>query len=101
LVSMAGPGGNCTSNTCSRSDTLAGGARYAAPITAPVNVQTNATSPQVNQVSVSGGGSAAAGANDSTVISISTPTLTVNRPQLNFGYSGALIPRLQPSTVCI
>jgi len=100
LVSMAGTGWNCASNTCSRSDTLAGGASYA-PITATVNVQTNATSPQVNQVSVSGGGSAAAGANDSTVISISTPTLTVNRPQLNFGYSGSLMTSPQTVTVNI
>jgi len=33
-----------------------------------VNVAANATSPQVNQVSVSGGGSAAANASDSTVV---------------------------------
>jgi uncharacterized repeat protein (TIGR01451 family) len=100
LVSMSGTGWNCASNTCSRSDALAGGTSYA-PITVTVNVQTNATSPQVNQVSVSGGGSAAAGANDSTLISISTPTLTVNRTQLNFGYSGALITSPQTVTVNI
>jgi uncharacterized repeat protein (TIGR01451 family) len=100
LVSMAGTGWNCASNTCSRSDALAGGASYA-PITVTVNVQSNATSPQVNQVSVSGGGSAAAGASDSTVISISTPTLTVNRTQLNFGYSGSLITSPQTVTVSI
>jgi uncharacterized repeat protein (TIGR01451 family) len=100
LVSMTGTGWNCASITCTRSDALAGGTSYA-PITVTVNVQSNATSPQVNQVSVSGGGSAAAGASDSTVISISTPTLTVNRTQLNFGYSGALITSPQTVTVNI
>jgi uncharacterized repeat protein (TIGR01451 family) len=100
LVSMAGAGWNCSSSACTRSDALAGGASYA-PITVTVNVLGNATSPQVNQVSVSGGGSTSAAASDSTVISTGTPTVTVNRTKLNFGYSGALMTSPQAVTVTI
>jgi len=100
LVSMAGSGWNCASNTCTRSDALPGGTPYP-DITVTVNVLGNATSPQVNQVSVSGGGSASASWSDSTVITIGTPTLTVNRTRLNFGYSGSLITSPQTVTVNI
>ncbi len=71
LVSMAGMGWTCATNTCTRSDVLNRGGSYPA-ITVTVNVAANATSPQVNQVSVSGGGSATASATDSTTI-IVTP----------------------------
>ena len=67
LASMAGTGWTCTTNSCTRSDVLLGGASYPA-ITVTVNVTANASSPQVNQVSVSGGGSATASATDSTTI---------------------------------
>lgn len=67
LVSMAGTGWACTLNSCSRSDALSGGASYPA-ITVTVNVNAAATSPQVNQANVSGGGSAMANATDSTVV---------------------------------
>jgi len=67
LVSMAGNGWSCASNTCTRSDALAGGATYP-PITVMVNVGTGATSPQINAVIVSGGGSASASATDPTTI---------------------------------
>ena len=71
LVSMFGTGWTCgppnPANTCTRSDALAPGASYP-PITVLVNVGVNASSPQVNTVSVSGGGSATANASDSTVI---------------------------------
>ena len=69
LVSMAGTGWTCSAASCSRSDVLSAGASYPA-ITVTVNVASNATSPQVNQVSVSGGGSASATANDSTTITV-------------------------------
>ena len=59
LVSMAGSGWNCTGSTCSRSDALAAGSSYP-PISATVNVAASAASLVVNQVAVSGGGSAAA-----------------------------------------
>jgi hypothetical protein len=68
LVSMSGTGWTCSSNTCTRSDALAGGSSYPV-ITVLVNVAANASSPQVNQVSVSGGGSATASASDFTGIS--------------------------------
>ena len=71
LVSMSGTGWTCVSGatTCTRSDPLAGGASYAA-ITVTVNVAGNASSPQVNSVAVSVGGSTSAGATDSTVINV-------------------------------
>jgi hypothetical protein len=73
---MAGTGWDCTAaTTCTRSDVLAAGASYPA-ITVTVNVAVNATSPQVNAVSVSGGGSAGTSATDSTTIDAVT-TYTV------------------------
>ncbi len=50
-----------------------------------VNVTANATSPQVNQANVSGGGSASASTSDSTTIT--TPVFSVNRQTLNFATS--------------
>ncbi len=73
LVSMAGSGWACSATTCNRSDALAAGASYPA-ITVTVNVGASATSPQVNQVNVSGGGSATANASDSTIITGGAPT---------------------------
>src|SRR5207302_6804370 len=58
LVGMSGSGWTCQNTTCTRSDVLGPGASYPA-ITASVNVAANATSPQVNQVNVSGGSSPA------------------------------------------
>ncbi|HUA58738.1 MAG TPA: nidogen-like domain-containing protein [Verrucomicrobiae bacterium] len=68
LVSMSGTGWTCSAAACTRSDGLAGGASYP-PITVTVNVAAAASSPQVNQATVSGGGSAPASASDSTAIS--------------------------------
>ena len=70
LVSMAGTGWTCpgtAANNCTRSDVLAAGASYPT-ITVAVNVAANATSPQVNSVSVSGGGSPGANTTDPTTI---------------------------------
>lgn len=78
LASMSGSGWSCTANTCTRGDVLNGGASYP-PITAAVNVAANATSPLVNQVNVTGGGSAAANASDSTVISPNPATLSITK----------------------
>jgi uncharacterized repeat protein (TIGR01451 family) len=75
LVSMAGTGWTCTAPTCTRSDALAAGQSYPA-ITATVNVAANAGTPQVNQVSVSGGGSATAPGQDSTIILSPAPNPT-------------------------
>ena len=68
LSSMSGTGWTCTTlPVCTRADALAGGASYPA-ITVTVNVLANATSPQINSVSVSGGGSATASTTNSTTI---------------------------------
>jgi uncharacterized repeat protein (TIGR01451 family) len=71
LVSMSGTGWSCTASACTRSDSLASGASYP-PITVTVNVAANATSPQINSVSVSGGGSPTATASDSAIVSPAT-----------------------------
>jgi hypothetical protein len=59
FVSMAGTGWTCEwrGHSCSRSDSLKGGASYP-PITVTVNVAANAGAPLVNSVTVSGGGAA-------------------------------------------
>jgi uncharacterized repeat protein (TIGR01451 family) len=73
LVSMAGTGWICASTACTRSDVLKGGSSYP-PITVTVNVASNASSPQVNQASVSGGGSVTANASDpTTLVPLGTP----------------------------
>jgi uncharacterized repeat protein (TIGR01451 family) len=78
LVSMAGSGWTCpaSGNTCTRSDALATGSNFP-PITITVNVKANATSPQVNSVTVSGGGSPSSSAYDSTVINANPPILSI------------------------
>ncbi len=92
LVSMAGTGWTCASGgtTCTRSDVLAPGSSYPA-ITVTVNVSASATSPQVNNVSVSGGGSVnPANASDSTTIV--APVLTITKTHtgsFNLGQQGA------------
>jgi hypothetical protein len=58
-------------DACTRSDVLNAGSSYSA-ITVTVNVASGASSPQVNQVSVSGGGSSTANASDSTTIQAAT-----------------------------
>jgi N-acetylneuraminic acid mutarotase len=73
LVSMSGTGWTCpgtAANNCTRNDVLNGGANYQA-IAVTVNVASDATTPQTNQVSVSGGGSVAANATDPTTITTS------------------------------
>jgi len=65
VVSMTGSGWSCASSTCTRSDVVNAGASYPA-ITVTVNVASNAPSQVTNQVTVSGGGSVSATANDVT-----------------------------------
>ncbi len=77
LVSMSGAGWSCSSNVCTRSDALNGGAAYP-PIAVTVNVAANAPAQATNQVSLSGGGSATAGASDAT--NITNCTYSVNPP---------------------
>jgi len=101
LMSMAGTGWTCPGtlpNNCSRSDVLIGGASYPA-ITVTVNVAGNATSPQVNSVSVSGGGSATANTTDSTVIN--TPvTIQTSPPGLQFSVDGGAV-QTAPQTLSL
>ena len=68
LVSMSGTNWTCPGDgTCTRSDSLSPGLSYPA-IAVTVDVAANATSPQVNSVTVSGGGASSATATDSTTI---------------------------------
>jgi hypothetical protein len=67
LISMVGTGWTCSNNSCGRADALAGGGTYP-PITVTVNVASFASSPQVNSVTVTGGGSATASASDFTTV---------------------------------
>jgi uncharacterized repeat protein (TIGR01451 family) len=83
-VAMTGSGWTCQIPSCTRSDVLIGGSNYPA-VTMTVNVTVDATSPQINQVSVSGGGSASASTTDSTTIT--TPVFSLNRQTLNFATS--------------
>jgi uncharacterized repeat protein (TIGR01451 family) len=76
LVSMAGTGWTCSGASCSRADALPAGATYPA-IAVTVDVVGNAASPQVNVVTVSGGGSSAAVASDSTIILAKSPVLSI------------------------
>jgi uncharacterized repeat protein (TIGR01451 family) len=67
LVSMAGTGWTCSANACTRNEVLKPRASYPA-ITVTVNAAANAPSQVINQVTVSGGGSASASATDPTSI---------------------------------
>jgi Astacin (Peptidase family M12A)/Abnormal spindle-like microcephaly-assoc'd, ASPM-SPD-2-Hydin len=77
LVSMSGSGWTCTGNTCTQSNTLAAGMSYGA-ITVTVDVTSNATTPQVNMATVSGGGTESATASDSTAITGLPAAVTPN-----------------------
>ncbi len=84
LVSMAGTGWSCSSNTCARTDVLNPGFSYPT-IAVTVNVASNAASQVTNQVTVSGGDSVSATANDVTNITaviskIATTTKVVANP---------------------
>ncbi len=96
LLAMSGSGWTCQTIACTRSDALNGGSAYA-PIAVTVNVAANATSPQLNQVNVSGGGSASASTSDSTTIA--TPSLSVSHSSLNFASLNGIA--TSPQTVAV
>ena len=82
ITAMSGTGWTCTTlPICTRSDSLSAGAIYA-PVTITVTVATNATSPKVNNVTVSTAGvesnTGNNSANDSTVILV-PPDLTLTK----------------------
>ena len=85
LVSMSGNGWTCPgtqANNCTRTSVLPAGQSYL-PITVTVNVLASATSPQLNSVSVAGGGSIVGNNTDSTVIT-PAPAITPTPPSLTF-----------------
>jgi uncharacterized protein (TIGR03437 family) len=65
LVAMTGAGWTCSGNTCTRSDTLAGGLSYP-PIAVTASVASSAAPQVVNQVTVSVAGSFTTSARDVT-----------------------------------
>ena len=90
LASMAGIGWTCpgtTATNCTRSDSLSGGANYP-PITVTVNVAADASSPEVNSVTVSGGGSAGANTTDPTIIIVANPDPLVTQLSPTTGSAG-------------
>jgi uncharacterized repeat protein (TIGR01451 family) len=76
LVSMAGTGWACTTNTCTRTDVLAAGASYPV-ITVTVNVLATAVSPETNMVSVTGGGSIILIGTENDITVINTSSLSI------------------------
>jgi Bacterial Ig-like domain (group 3)/Domain of unknown function DUF11 len=83
ITGMAGSGWTCTvgTRTCTTSAAIAANGTLP-PITVTVDVASNASSPQVNSVSVSGGGAVGnVTANDSTIIVAPTlvPDLTISK----------------------
>ena len=100
LVSMAGSGWTCSNGACTRSDALAGGSGYP-PITVAVNVSSGAGSPQVNSVTVTGGGSAAANTTDPAAIDPVTPvTIQTNPAGLQFTVDGGVV-QTAPQTLSL
>lgn len=80
VTGMSGSNWTCTvgTRTCTTNSTVAAGATLP-PITVTVDVASNASSPLVNSVTVSGGGSSGSvTANDSTTITAS-PDLTITK----------------------
>jgi hypothetical protein len=77
LVSIAGSGWTCqtaTGVTCTNSNTLAPSTSFN-DITVTVNVAANAGTPQLNAVTVTGGGAPEASTTDSTIITTSVPNV--------------------------
>ncbi len=77
LVSMSGTGWSCNANVCTRSDVLGTGASYP-PVIVVVNVAADASSPQINTASVSGGGAAGGTITDPTAIDVNSPGIEID-----------------------
>ncbi len=75
FVSMSGLGWSCLANICTRSDALLPGKSYP-PVAILVNVPSNTLTQWTARVSVQGGGSAPAGAEDVTTIVAARPTIS-------------------------
>lgn len=88
LRSMSGTGWTCSANTCTRSDALAAGGSYPS-ISVLVDVSSTAPAQVTNQVSVSGGGSPAANASDTTNIApLTSITVTTSPSGLSITVDG-------------
>ncbi len=70
LRTIGGTGWNCGLETCTRNDALPGGASYP-PITVMVGIDPRASCQVLNQATVFGGGSVAAGGGDLTNVTLS------------------------------
>ena len=89
IYSMAGAGWNCQSQTCTRSDVLAGGASYP-PITVLADVPYTAISPVHNTANLWGGNSPPVQVTDSAVL-LPYPigcSLTLGSSSASFGRAG-------------
>jgi uncharacterized repeat protein (TIGR01451 family) len=77
LISMVGAGWSCPSGgiICTRTDPLGSGLSYPS-ITVTVNISQTAANQVTNQVSIAGGGSTGASAQDTTVISLASQAIT-------------------------
>jgi uncharacterized repeat protein (TIGR01451 family) len=93
-TAISGTGWTCAlaTLTCTRSDVLGSAASYP-PITLTVSVGTNVTTPAVNSVMASGGGSVAVTGTDSTIITAGPPYPMLISP-LNGAMNVALSPTL-------
>jgi len=76
FVSMSGVGWGCADNTCTRRDALLPGASYP-PITILASVPSNAPTQWTTRVTVSGGGSAPASAEDIATIVAARPSISL------------------------
>jgi len=87
FAALTGANWVCSGTTCTRSDPLAAGASYD-PIELTVSVAANASSPQVNHASVSGGGEVITSNNTATdsVIVTPLPDLTVTKDHFPTGF---------------
>ena len=88
LVSMLGTGWMCSSDSCSRSDSLSPGSSYP-PITVTVNVLSSAGSPLVNIATAANGGSVTT-ANDTVNLTTAGPPAPVLTSPPN-GAAGASV----------
>lgn len=91
VTAMAGSGWTCTvgTRTCTTTAVLAASGSLP-PITVIVDVASNATSPQANSVTVSGGGASGASATDTTIILAPDLTLTKTAQGVAFQQGGTV-----------
>ena len=104
LVSMSGTGWDCGVGAlfgrCARSDVLQPGSSYP-PLTVTANVAANASSPLVNSVTLSGGGSITSTASDSALVGwFSNVTIQTSPEGLQFTVDGGS-PQIAPQTLSL